>query len=128
MAIPASHIALKMDDEQMTSILGDFSLESCVSKEEVDAQQRDDEQFITNLLCFKLLIFFFPSGILQDFNGYTLPLTIAIVLSGQYKDDLDNCDDIVYTGQGGNNLLSNKRQVRDQVILRGHMMFVISSN
>ncbi|KAF5958610.1 hypothetical protein HYC85_005835 [Camellia sinensis] len=50
----------------------------------------------------------------KDFSGYTLPLTIAIVLSGQYEDDLDNCDDIVYTGQGGNNLLGNKRQVQDQ--------------
>ncbi|XP_028114775.1 histone-lysine N-methyltransferase, H3 lysine-9 specific SUVH4-like [Camellia sinensis] len=57
----------------------------------------------------------------KDFSGYTLPLTIAIVLSGQYEDDLDNCDDIVYTGQGGNNLLGNKRQVQDQVMLRGNL-------
>ncbi|KAK2968816.1 hypothetical protein RJ640_028209, partial [Escallonia rubra] len=57
----------------------------------------------------------------KEFNGYKLPLTVAIVLSGQYEDDLDNCEDIVYTGQGGNNLLGNKRQIRDQEMLRGNL-------
>ncbi|KAL0344191.1 UNVERIFIED_CONTAM: Histone-lysine N-methyltransferase, H3 lysine-9 specific SUVH4 [Sesamum angustifolium] len=41
-------------------------------------------------------------------EGYKLPVTVSIVLSGQYEDDLDNCDEIVYTGQGGNNLLGDK--------------------
>ncbi|KAK3003364.1 hypothetical protein RJ639_020184 [Escallonia herrerae] len=57
----------------------------------------------------------------KEFNGYKLPLTVTIVLSGQYEDDLDNCEDIVYTGQGGNNLLGNKRQIRDQEMLRGNL-------
>ncbi|KAG5526949.1 hypothetical protein RHGRI_028028 [Rhododendron griersonianum] len=57
----------------------------------------------------------------KDYSGYKLPLAIAIVLSGQYEDDLDNCEDIVYTGQGGNNLLGNRRQVKDQVMERGNL-------
>ncbi|KAF7130165.1 hypothetical protein RHSIM_Rhsim10G0001200 [Rhododendron simsii] len=59
--------------------------------------------------------------VFQDYSGYKLPLAIAIVLSGQYEDDLDNCEDIVYTGQGGNNLLGNRRQVKDQVMERGNL-------
>ncbi|KAK4483251.1 hypothetical protein RD792_010435 [Penstemon davidsonii] len=54
-------------------------------------------------------------------NGYKFPITVSIVLSGQYEDDLDNCEDIVYTGQGGNNLLGNKRQIKDQVMSRGNL-------
>ncbi|XAR52062.1 Histone-lysine N-methyltransferase [Bertholletia excelsa] len=57
----------------------------------------------------------------KQYNVYTLPLAVSIVLSGQYEDDLDNCEDIVYTGQGGNNLLGNKRQVQDQVMKRGNL-------
>ncbi|KAL6994530.1 hypothetical protein U1Q18_012632 [Sarracenia purpurea var. burkii] len=57
----------------------------------------------------------------KDYSDYTLPLAVAIVLSGQYEDDLDNCEDVVYTGQGGNDLLGNKRQIQDQVMLRGNL-------
>lgn len=60
--------------------------------------------------------------ILQDkFKGYTLPIAVAIVLSGQYEDDVDNSDEIVYTGQGGNDLLGNKRQIQDQVMRAGNL-------
>ncbi|KAF8400074.1 hypothetical protein HHK36_015949 [Tetracentron sinense] len=58
---------------------------------------------------------------LMEYSGYTFPLAVAIVLSGQYEDDLDNSEDVVYTGQGGNNLLGNKRQVQDQVMDRGNL-------
>ncbi|KAL0331805.1 UNVERIFIED_CONTAM: Histone-lysine N-methyltransferase, H3 lysine-9 specific SUVH4 [Sesamum calycinum] len=54
-------------------------------------------------------------------EGYKLPVTVSIVLSGQYEDDLDNCDEIVYTGQGGNNLLGDKRQISDQEMKRGNL-------
>ncbi|KAK4417956.1 Histone-lysine N-methyltransferase, H3 lysine-9 specific SUVH4 [Sesamum alatum] len=54
-------------------------------------------------------------------EGYKLPITVSIVLSGQYEDDLDNCDEIVYTGQGGNNLLGDKRQISDQEMKRGNL-------
>nr|CAN81036.1 hypothetical protein VITISV_011009 [Vitis vinifera] len=57
----------------------------------------------------------------REYSGYTFPLAVAIVLSGQYEDDLDNSEDVVYTGQGGNNLLGNKRQVQDQVMERGNL-------
>ncbi|XP_022888854.1 histone-lysine N-methyltransferase, H3 lysine-9 specific SUVH4-like isoform X1 [Olea europaea var. sylvestris] len=59
--------------------------------------------------------------VLLDCSQYTLPLATSIVLSGQYEDDQDNCEEVVYTGQGGNNLLGNKRQIRDQVMERGNL-------
>lgn len=59
--------------------------------------------------------------IVQEFSKYTFPLAVAIVLSGQYEDDLDNSDDVIYTGQGGNNLLGDKKQVQDQKLERGNL-------
>lgn len=56
-----------------------------------------------------------------EYSEYTFPLAVAIVLSGQYEDDLDNSDDVVYTGQGGNNICGDKRQIRDQVMERGNL-------
>lgn len=58
---------------------------------------------------------------LKEFSGYKLPLAVAIVMSGQYEDDLDNSDEVVYTGQGGNDLLGNKRQISDQAMVRGNL-------
>uniref|UniRef100_A0A7N0T7Q8 Uncharacterized protein n=1 Tax=Kalanchoe fedtschenkoi TaxID=63787 RepID=A0A7N0T7Q8_KALFE len=55
------------------------------------------------------------------YKNYTFPLAVAIVISGQYEDDLDNSEDVIYTGQGGNNLLGNKRQVKDQDLNRGNL-------
>ncbi|KAI7730692.1 hypothetical protein M8C21_032301, partial [Ambrosia artemisiifolia] len=57
----------------------------------------------------------------REYPNYKLPLTVAIVMSGQYEDDLDNSEDVVYTGQGGNNLLGDKRQIKDQVMSRGNL-------
>ncbi|PSS18252.1 Histone-lysine N-methyltransferase [Actinidia chinensis var. chinensis] len=57
----------------------------------------------------------------KQYSNYKLPITTAIVMSGHYEDDLDNCDDIVYTGQGGNDLLGNKRQKKDQVMTLGNL-------
>lgn len=59
--------------------------------------------------------------IFQEYSEYTFPLAVAIVLSGQYEDDLDNSEDVVYTGQGGNNLLGDKKQNKDQKMLRGNL-------
>lgn len=42
-------------------------------------------------------------------------------MSGQYEDDLDNADTVTYTGQGGHNLTGNKRQIKDQLLVRGNM-------
>jgi euchromatic histone-lysine N-methyltransferase len=38
-----------------------------------------------------------------------------------YEDDLDNADDVVYTGQGGHNLTGNKHQIQDQKMERGNL-------
>uniref|UniRef100_A0A803MZI4 Uncharacterized protein n=1 Tax=Chenopodium quinoa TaxID=63459 RepID=A0A803MZI4_CHEQI len=57
----------------------------------------------------------------REYSRYTFPIAVAIVLSGQYEDDLDNSEDIVYTGQGGNNLLGDKKQNKDQKMLRGNL-------
>ncbi|XP_048317984.1 histone-lysine N-methyltransferase, H3 lysine-9 specific SUVH4 isoform X1 [Ziziphus jujuba] len=57
----------------------------------------------------------------KEYKGYTFPLAVAIVLSGQYEDDVDNSEEIVYTGQGGNDLLGNKRQIEDQKMIRGNL-------
>ncbi|XP_075106687.1 histone-lysine N-methyltransferase, H3 lysine-9 specific SUVH4 [Nicotiana tabacum] len=56
-----------------------------------------------------------------EYRGYRLPLAVSIVLSGQYEDDQDNYEEVVYTGQGGNDLLGNKRQIKDQVMERGNL-------
>lgn len=50
-----------------------------------------------------------------------MPLAVAIVISGMYEDDLDNAEEVVYTGQGGHNLTGDKRQCRDQVLQRGNL-------
>ncbi|XP_010492182.1 PREDICTED: histone-lysine N-methyltransferase, H3 lysine-9 specific SUVH4-like [Camelina sativa] len=57
----------------------------------------------------------------KEYRQYELPLAVSIIMSGQYEDDLDNADTVTYTGQGGNNLTGNKRQVRDQVLERGNL-------
>ncbi|XVF57692.1 hypothetical protein PTKIN_Ptkin07bG0002400 [Pterospermum kingtungense] len=56
-----------------------------------------------------------------EYKHYIFPLAVAIVLSGVYEDDLDNAEDVVYTGQGGHDLTGNKRQIRDQVSERGNL-------
>ncbi|XP_062155904.1 histone-lysine N-methyltransferase, H3 lysine-9 specific SUVH4-like isoform X2 [Alnus glutinosa] len=58
---------------------------------------------------------------MKEYQNFTLPLAVSIVLSGQYEDDVDNSEEVVYTGQGGNNLLGNKRQIKDQVMCRGNL-------
>ncbi|CAH9116891.1 unnamed protein product [Cuscuta epithymum] len=57
----------------------------------------------------------------KEFEGYKMPLATAIVLSGQYEDDQDNYEEVVYTGQGGNDLLGKKCQIKDQVMQRGNL-------
>ncbi|KAH9329211.1 hypothetical protein KI387_001319 [Taxus chinensis] len=58
---------------------------------------------------------------MEEYTGYRFPLAVAIVLSGQYEDDVDNAESVVYTGQGGHDLLGNKHQIKDQVMLRGNL-------
>lgn len=48
----------------------------------------------------------------------------AIVVSGGYKDDLDQGDWILYTGQGGRD--TDGRQVEDQKLIKGNKALVLS--
>ncbi|XP_021999236.1 histone-lysine N-methyltransferase, H3 lysine-9 specific SUVH4 isoform X2 [Helianthus annuus] len=43
----------------------------------------------------------------EEFKGYTFPIAIAIVLSGEYED---NSEDIVYTGEDGNRFTGSEHQ------------------
>ncbi|XP_060195816.1 histone-lysine N-methyltransferase, H3 lysine-9 specific SUVH4 isoform X1 [Lycium barbarum] len=61
------------------------------------------------------------AGRKAEYKGYKLPLAVSIVVSGQYEDDQDNYEEVVYTGQGGNDLLGNKRQIKDQIMERGNL-------
>ncbi|XP_073000412.1 histone-lysine N-methyltransferase, H3 lysine-9 specific SUVH4 isoform X1 [Typha latifolia] len=58
---------------------------------------------------------------MEEYKNYTFPLAICIVLSGMYEDDLDNSEDIIYTGQGGHDLLGKKQQICDQKMERGNL-------
>lgn len=64
---------------------------------------------------------------MQEYSNYTFPLAVAIVISGMYEDDLDNAEDVVYTGQGGHNLTGDKRQIQDQVLERGNLALKVCS-
>ncbi|CAN0870201.1 Histone-lysine N-methyltransferase, H3 lysine-9 specific SUVH4 [Linum grandiflorum] len=57
----------------------------------------------------------------KEYQNYKLPLAVSIVLSGMYEDDLDNADEVSYTGHGGHNLSGDKRQCKDQVMERGNL-------
>ncbi|RZC60493.1 hypothetical protein C5167_022244 [Papaver somniferum] len=57
----------------------------------------------------------------EKYKGYAFPLAVSIVISGQYEDDVDNADDVVYTGQGGNDLKGSGQQSGNQRLLRGNL-------
>ncbi|KAJ8432290.1 hypothetical protein Cgig2_028552 [Carnegiea gigantea] len=57
----------------------------------------------------------------EEDRHYTFPIAVSIVMSGQYEDDLDNSEDIIYTGEGGHDLVGSKLQHADQVLLRGNL-------
>ena len=61
-------------------------------------------------------------------EDFTFPLATCIVLSGVYEDDLDNANEIIYNGQGGNNLLGNRRQITAQTLLYGNLALKVSSH
>ncbi|KAL5150344.1 Histone-lysine N-methyltransferase, H3 lysine-9 specific SUVH4 [Glycine soja] len=64
---------------------------------------------------------YMPKSYANVYTTYEFPVAVAIILSGMYEDDLDNADDVVYTGQGGHNLTGNKRQIRDQKLEYGNL-------
>lgn len=60
-------------------------------------------------------------GVCKGRIPYDLPIAVSIVMSGGYEDDVDNSEDVVYTGQGGNDLLSTRKQVKDQKMEKGNL-------
>ncbi|KAF6169668.1 hypothetical protein GIB67_004060 [Kingdonia uniflora] len=60
-------------------------------------------------------------GMSEEYKDFVRPLALSIVMSGVYEDDVDNLDEVVYTGEGGNNLRGNKRQIGDQEMVRGNL-------
>lgn len=76
--------------------------------------------FVSGLHCESISLIISPV-MQKEYQNFTLPLAVSIVLSGQYEDDVDNSEEVVYTGQGGNDLLGNKRQIKDQVMCRGNL-------
>jgi hypothetical protein len=50
-----------------------------------------------------------------------LALATSIVASGNYEDDDDNGETLVYTGQGANDLLGNRKQIGDQKLVAGNL-------
>ncbi|KAH8934882.1 hypothetical protein BDL97_17G003600 [Sphagnum fallax] len=62
----------------------------------------------------------------NEFSHLQLPIAVSIVMSGGYEDDVDNSDDLIYTGQGGNNLTGDRRQIKDQEMTKGNLALVHS--
>ncbi|CAO2142749.1 unnamed protein product [Urochloa humidicola] len=64
-------------------------------------------------------------------ENFTFPLATCVVLSGVYKGDIDNANEIIYTGQGektvqtllrGNLALKNSKDNGNPVrVIRGHL-------
>uniref|UniRef100_A0ACD5TAH4 Uncharacterized protein n=1 Tax=Avena sativa TaxID=4498 RepID=A0ACD5TAH4_AVESA len=55
------------------------------------------------------------------YQGLTFPLATSIVMSGVYEDDFDKADEIIYTGEGGNNFLGNSHQKTNQTLVGGNL-------
>ncbi|KAG9440355.1 hypothetical protein H6P81_020520 [Aristolochia fimbriata] len=56
-----------------------------------------------------------------EYKHYRFPFAISIVMSGEYSDDIDNLEEVIYTGEGGNNFLRKDRQHCDQTLTRGNL-------
>uniref|UniRef100_A0A0A8Z2H7 YDG domain-containing protein n=1 Tax=Arundo donax TaxID=35708 RepID=A0A0A8Z2H7_ARUDO len=54
-------------------------------------------------------------------EDFIFPLATCIVMSGLYEDDFDNANEIIYTGQGGNNWLGKRHQKTEQTLFRGNL-------
>ncbi|CAD7705396.1 unnamed protein product [Ostreobium quekettii] len=48
------------------------------------------------------------------------PVATSVVVGGMYEDDSDMGNSITYTGEGGNNLLGNRKQISHQTLTRGN--------
>jgi [histone H3]-lysine9 N-trimethyltransferase EHMT len=57
-------------------------------------------------------------------TGLGIPIAASIVCAGWYEDDNDAGDEIIFTGEGGNDLLGSRKQVADQKFERGNEALV----
>jgi len=55
------------------------------------------------------------------FNEWSEPVATSIISSGGYEDDEDDGETLIYTGQGGNNYKTDRRQTDDQKLERGNL-------
>ena len=54
-------------------------------------------------------------------------LAVCIVSSGEYDDDAEDSDVIIYTGQGGNFFMNKDKHTTDQKLQRGNLALDRSS-
>eukprot|EP01018_Ginkgo_biloba_P037772 Gb_09748 [translate_table: standard] len=54
-------------------------------------------------------------------NQWNEPVATSIISSGGYEDDEDDGEVLIYTGQGGNNYKTDKKQTDDQKLERGNL-------
>lgn len=55
------------------------------------------------------------------FNEWSEPVATSIISSGGYEDNEDDGETLIYTGQGGNNYMTDKKQTNDQKLERGNL-------
>ncbi|XP_068642011.1 histone-lysine N-methyltransferase, H3 lysine-9 specific SUVH4-like [Aristolochia californica] len=54
------------------------------------------------------IIFFF------EYSHYRFSIAVSVVIYGQYEDNLDNLEEVIYTGVGGNNFMRSDHHNLDQ--------------
>ena len=57
-------------------------------------------------------------------SGDVKSYSTSVVVGGFYEDDADGGDTLLYTGQGGNDLLGSRKQIADQLLERGNEALV----
>ena len=60
----------------------------------------------------------------KDKTGLGIPIAVSIVCAGWYEDDNDGGDELIFTGEGGNDLLGSRKQVEAQKLERGNAALV----
>ncbi|XP_068643019.1 histone-lysine N-methyltransferase, H3 lysine-9 specific SUVH4-like [Aristolochia californica] len=56
-----------------------------------------------------------------EYRHYRFPIAVSVVISGQYEDDLDNLEEVIYTGVGGNNFMRSDHQNLVQKLTGGNL-------
>lgn len=56
----------------------------------------------------------------KDKTGLGIPFAVSIVCAGWYEDDNDAGNELIFTGEGGNDLLGSRKQVEAQKLERGN--------